>query len=148
MSTARENPNASDKSTKVICVFTEDYNDQEDVDRVRGMLREMNIENKLIYKLDRDVGKYSKDGHENLVQQVNYSAAYYQLLEQLQLNQKVNGMQLIESNDQGVVRFRLQKGILTDPEFERKKIRLTRLGFTLEPGNEHEKEYVFFRAFL
>lgn len=47
---------------RVICVFTEDYNDLDDVWRVEKAIRSIGIENKLLYKLDVDMGKYEKDG--------------------------------------------------------------------------------------
>lgn len=41
VATAKRNPNARSAATKVICVYTYDYEDTEDVKRVRGKLREL-----------------------------------------------------------------------------------------------------------
>lgn len=71
-STAKINPNAKDNETLVICVFTEDFNDKEDVKRIEQNLRNLGIQNTFIYKLDKDVGKYSKDGFTNLDQLVSH----------------------------------------------------------------------------
>lgn len=71
-STAIINLNAQDVDIKVICVFTEDFNDKNDVERVEKNLRTIGVQNKLIYKLDKDVGKYVKDGHKNLDQLVSH----------------------------------------------------------------------------
>lgn len=71
VSTAKPNPNAADQSTSVICVFTEDYNDRKDVHRVERALRYLGIKNRLVYKLDRDVGKYQHQGHQDLIKEIS-----------------------------------------------------------------------------
>lgn len=71
VSTAKPNPNAKDNDTRVICVFTEDFNDQEDVRRIEKELRALGVSNRMIYKLDRDVGKYAHQGEQGLLQQIS-----------------------------------------------------------------------------
>ena len=60
-----------DKNTFVICIFTEDFNNSEDVNRIENCIRDLGIQNKLSYKLNRDAGKYEKDGHSDLVQRIS-----------------------------------------------------------------------------
>lgn len=62
VSTSKINPNSVDHSIRVICVFTEDFNDRSDVRRVEMGIRSLGINNRLVYKLDRDVGKYAHKG--------------------------------------------------------------------------------------
>jgi hypothetical protein len=61
VSTAKPNPNANDPSEKVICVFTYDYTDEEDVRRIRQVLRRLGITHKIPYKADEDTfdGRYT-----------------------------------------------------------------------------------------
>ena len=62
-STMRKNPNAVSKEM-VICVYTHDYNDKEDVFRVRQALRGLGFTKKIPYKTDQATRerKYSKNG--------------------------------------------------------------------------------------
>ncbi len=62
VSTSKANPNSGDNSTRVICIFTEDFNDRSDVRRVEMAIRSLGIKNRLVYKLDKDVGKYLHKG--------------------------------------------------------------------------------------
>ncbi len=71
VSTAKDNPNAKNPLTRVICIFTEDFNDREDVRRVERELRALGIKNRLVYKLDKDVGRYSHQGVKDLVKLVS-----------------------------------------------------------------------------
>ena len=61
VATTKLNPNARDPTRKVICVYTYDYEDEEDVRRVREKLRGLGFINKIAYKADEDTmaGKYS-----------------------------------------------------------------------------------------
>lgn len=65
VATARPNPNATNPETKVICVYTYDWTDKEDVKRIRDELRKLGITNKIPYKADEDTlsGKYRVKGH-------------------------------------------------------------------------------------
>src|SRR5713226_5561557 len=65
VSTAKPNPNARDQNTKVICVYTYDWTDEEDVTRVREELRRLGILSKIPYKADDDTfaGKYAVRGN-------------------------------------------------------------------------------------
>jgi len=65
VATARPNPNATNPGTKVICVYTYDWTDEEDVRKIRKELRKLGITNKIPYKADEDTlsGKYRVKGH-------------------------------------------------------------------------------------
>ena len=65
VATAKFNPNATNHNTKVICVYTYDWTDTEDVKRIREELRKIGITNKIPYKADKDTlrGKYRIRGH-------------------------------------------------------------------------------------
>jgi hypothetical protein len=61
--TARPNLSARDRRTTVICVYTYDYNDRNDVMRVREELRGLGFAKRIPYKLDSvtRAGRYSTD---------------------------------------------------------------------------------------
>jgi nitrogen regulatory protein PII len=65
VATAKPNPLATDPNKKVICVYTYDWTDEEDVSKVREELRKLGITNKIAYKADEDTlsGKYRITGH-------------------------------------------------------------------------------------
>jgi hypothetical protein len=62
--TAKPNPNSTDQSKTVICVYTPDFNDQEDVMRVRDGLRKLGVTWRIPYKLDSVTmaGRYAVRG--------------------------------------------------------------------------------------
>ncbi len=62
--TARENPNALDQGKTVVCVYTPDFDDMEDVMRVRSALRDLGVSWKIPYKLDSATmaGRYAVRG--------------------------------------------------------------------------------------
>jgi hypothetical protein len=64
VATARPNPNATSRDSRVICIYTYDCEDEADVMRVRGELRRLGIARKIPYKTDADTlaGKYSARG--------------------------------------------------------------------------------------
>jgi len=66
--TAKQNPNATNPDTKIICVYTYDWTDEKDVRRVRTELRKLGILNKIPYKADEDTlaGKYRIKGHRKI----------------------------------------------------------------------------------
>ena len=63
--TAKPNRLATNPETKVICVYTYDWTDEEDVRRVREELKKLGIIRKIAYKADQDTldGKYRIAGH-------------------------------------------------------------------------------------
>ena len=65
VATAKPNSLATDPNTKVICVYTYDWTDEDYVMRVREELRKLGIAGKLPYKADTDTyaGKYSHTWH-------------------------------------------------------------------------------------
>jgi hypothetical protein len=64
VATAKDNPNATKSSIKVICVYSYDWTDEEDVMRIRQELRQLRIIRKIPYKADEDTdsGKYANQG--------------------------------------------------------------------------------------
>ena len=68
VATAKQNPNAADSSKKVICVYTYDWTDKQDVMRIRLELRELGVTLKIPYKADEDTyaGKYTKKGNKRI----------------------------------------------------------------------------------
>ena len=68
VATARPNDSASDPNTKVICVYTYDSDDYEDVKRVREVLRTLGITQKIPYKTDLAtyMGLYQNKGKANI----------------------------------------------------------------------------------
>ena len=65
VATAKPNPYAIDPGMRVICVYTYDWSDKEDVMRVREELRKLGITDKIPYKTDEATlsGKYRIKGH-------------------------------------------------------------------------------------
>ncbi len=68
VSTAKNPPLAVNSNTKVICVYTYDWKDKNDVMRIRKELREIGIDWKIPYKSDEDTrkGKYQKYGNKRI----------------------------------------------------------------------------------
>ncbi len=68
VATARPNPNATNPDSKVICVYTYDWTDEEDVRRVRHELRVLGIISKIPYKADAETyaGRYANQGHKRI----------------------------------------------------------------------------------
>lgn len=68
VSTAKQNPKAGNKSKKVICVYTYDHTDKEDVMRIREVLRTLGIRHKIPYKTDfaTDRNEYQITGHRGI----------------------------------------------------------------------------------
>lgn len=67
-STAKENPNSLNKSSGVICAYTYDSNDKEDLKRAARKLFKIEGVEKLFYKEDNDTyeGKYVNKGNKNI----------------------------------------------------------------------------------
>ena len=68
VATAKENTNAAESNKKVICVYTYDYTDKEDVMRIREALRNIGIKNKIPYKTDKATikGLYQVRGNKRI----------------------------------------------------------------------------------
>lgn len=64
VATTKDNSNAANANIKVICVYTYDWMDEEDVMRIRQELRQLGITRKIPYKADEDTeaGKYANQG--------------------------------------------------------------------------------------
>jgi hypothetical protein len=64
VATAKVNLDFLGSKTKVICVYTYDWRDEQDVKRVREELRKLGITRKIAYKSDDDTdrGKYRTTG--------------------------------------------------------------------------------------
>jgi len=67
-STAKENPNSLNKNSGVICVYTYDSNDKEDLKRMVEELFKIKDVEKLFYKEDNATfeGKYANKGHKRI----------------------------------------------------------------------------------
>lgn len=65
VSTARPNPNSADPSKHVICVYTDDADDEADIREVRQVLRDLGVSWKIPYKSDAATlaGKYQVRGN-------------------------------------------------------------------------------------
>lgn len=61
VATARPNPLATNSSAKVICVYTYNWTDEEDVRRIRETLRQLGFTRKIPYKADQETrtGQYA-----------------------------------------------------------------------------------------
>ena len=61
VATAKPNSNAKNAAVRVICVYTYDWTDRDDVMRVREQLRELGFRSKISYKADSETiaGNYS-----------------------------------------------------------------------------------------
>ena len=66
--TALPNPNAADPTKRVICVYTYDSDDREDVMRVRKALRDLGFTRPMPYKTDKATleGRYQVYGHQRI----------------------------------------------------------------------------------
>jgi hypothetical protein len=66
--TAKTNPGFPNSKVRVICVYTYDWRDENDVKRVREELRKIGITRKISYKTDEDtdLGVYSANGHSKI----------------------------------------------------------------------------------
>jgi hypothetical protein len=68
VATAKPNSLATSSHTRLICVYTYDCTDLEDVRRVRQRLRELGFEKKIPYKTDSATasGRYLKNGDKKI----------------------------------------------------------------------------------
>lgn len=68
VATAKPNPRARTSERRVICVYTYNYSDKEDVMRIRQELRKLGIAERITYKADEDTlaGKYRISGHRRI----------------------------------------------------------------------------------
>ena len=68
VSTARPNANTANPSKHVVCVYTYDADDEQDVMRVRATLREIGFEAPISYKTDEatDAGEYEVRGSKGI----------------------------------------------------------------------------------
>jgi hypothetical protein len=66
--TALPNPNAADPTKRVICVYTYDSDDLDDVFRVRQALRHLGFDRPIPYKTDRATleGRYQVKGYQRI----------------------------------------------------------------------------------
>ncbi len=68
VSTAKPNPNSTNSSKHVVCVYTYDAFDEGDVRQIRASLRDLGITNKIPYKTDDATlrGRYRKSGDKRI----------------------------------------------------------------------------------
>ena len=81
--TAKPNPNAPSENEKVICVYTYNWLDINDVYRVERALRKIGIDLTLFYKIDIDTlaGQYKVNGSKNISKYVSKSTKSYKKFE-------------------------------------------------------------------
>lgn len=73
VSTSKTKRGFENQENRVICVYTEDYNDVKDVWRVESQLRNLGVASKITYKLDVDAGKYEKDNkYKDLIKFISF----------------------------------------------------------------------------
>lgn len=77
--TAKLNPNASSPNEKVICIYTYNWLDKDDVFRVEKMLRSIGIKQTLYYKQDSTTssGQYKNRGHKNISKYISKGTQSY-----------------------------------------------------------------------
>ena len=143
VSTSKPNLNSKDKNYYVICVFTEDYNNEEDLKRVEENLRKLGIENRLSYKLDKDVGKYERNGIKGLIKKESYSEKYNQIASNIDKLQVTSNIILISENEEEKI-YVLKRNNLIIEEYENKIIELRRLGFKFDYETEIKDEEIQF----
>ncbi|TCI90574.1 putative phosphothreonine lyase domain-containing protein [Tenacibaculum sp. M341] len=132
VSTAKTNKNALDPDYKVICIYTANFDNKEDVERIEKNIRALGINHKLIYKLDKDIGKYESKGYKNLAATFSYSEAYFNVLKKLKENSFNKHVSLIEKDHHGKPLFKFIKLNLNDTELNIEKRKLIRLGFQIK----------------
>ena len=142
-STNKSNKNASNADYCVICVFTANYNNHADVKRIEQNIRSLKITNKLIYKLDKDVGKYKNQGHQNLDQEYSYSNEYYLTLESISNGKGKENIQFIGLNSLNKKEFKFFKLNLTTKEYLLEKRELHRLGFNIHYDSDTDHSFTF-----
>ncbi len=77
--TAKPNPNATSSNEKVICVYTYNWLDKDDVFRVEKTLRSIGIKQTLYYKADSDTsgGQYKNRGDKNISKYISKGTESY-----------------------------------------------------------------------
>jgi predicted RecB family nuclease len=77
--TSKPNPNAPSADEKVICIYTYNWLDIDDVYRVEKALRKIGIEQTLYYKTDSDTiaGQYKVNGSKNISKYVSKATKSY-----------------------------------------------------------------------
>lgn len=72
VSTSKFKPGFENRSNqRVICVYTESFQDKKDIWRIEKAIRDLGFWGDLYYKLDTDAGKYEKDGYNNVVKLIS-----------------------------------------------------------------------------
>jgi len=86
--TAKSNPNASSENEKVICIYTYNWQDVDDVYRVEKSLRSIGIETTLYYKTDQDTrkGNYKVKGSLNISKYISKATRSYKKYDLASLN--------------------------------------------------------------
>jgi len=140
VATAKANPKASNADFKVICIYTADFDDKEDINRIEKSIRSLGIENKLIYKLNDHVPQHKEDF--NL--KFRYSETYYKTVKWLEANPNNKHIQLIGMNRSGKNRFSFQQLNLDKDEFKSKILTLSKIGFYIENFQNIENGKVIF----
>jgi uncharacterized protein YprB with RNaseH-like and TPR domain len=77
--TSKLNPNQTSENEKVICIYTYNWQDVDDVYRIEKALRSIGIESTLHYKTDGDTlqGNYKANGSQNISKYISKSTKSY-----------------------------------------------------------------------
>ena len=140
VATAKQNPKASNEDFKVICIYTADFDNKEDINRIEKSIRSIGIENKLIYKLNDHVPQFPED----FSQKFRYAETYYQTLKWLDTHTDNKYIDLIGFSLSGKKRFSFQRLDLDPNEFQSKILTLSRIGFYIENFNKIETGKIIF----
>lgn len=86
--TAKSNPNASSDNEKVICIYTYNWQDIDDVYRVEKSLRSIGIEKTLYYKTNQATveGNYKIKGYSNISKHISKTTRSYKKFDLASLN--------------------------------------------------------------
>lgn len=144
VATSVPNSSASNIRIKVICVYTSDFDNTEDLTRIEQNIRQLGIINKLIYKFDKDIGKYKNQGYNKLGQAISLSDKYYELKKWLESNPKTEHISWCGKGNKGENKYCFRRLNMEKSKFYRKRIELERVGFYIEKSSEIEYEEIYF----
>lgn len=86
--TAKSNPNASSENEKVICIYTYNWQDVDDVYRIEKSIRSIGVETTLYYKTDQDTGEgnYKVNGSTNISKYISKATKSFKKFDLASLN--------------------------------------------------------------
>jgi len=136
--TARPSPKASNNNFRVICIYTADFDNTADINRIAKSIRSLGIENKLIYKLNNNIVQ------RELNDKFRYSESYYKTVKWLTETPNNKYIQLKGINRSGKNRFLFQRLDLEPNQFKSKILTLAKFGFFIEDFDKLENGKITF----